>query len=124
MSKMSKEILSSMSGLKIGEDHLSANFCFKKNFVGFQGHFDQNPVLPGICKIQAILVMYKKRTGKELRLDEVISAKYTARVTCNESILIETFSKYDQTKKINVLAKISKGETKVAVLKLLSIDLG
>ncbi len=119
MSRINKEIFESMSELKIGEDRLSASFCFQKNFVGFQGHFENKPILPGVCKIQSIVMMYSKKYAKTFRLKEVVSAKYTAPVTYGEEMVIEAVEHEDDSKKLHIRASIHKGEEKVALLKLI-----
>ena len=69
MSQMRQEIIDCMSGLtECDEQIISAQFVFPKEFIGFRGHFDNNPILPGICKISAVVVMLEKYYNKAFRL--------------------------------------------------------
>ncbi|MDT8391703.1 MAG: hypothetical protein RRC34_14480 [Lentisphaeria bacterium] len=66
-----------MTNLKMKDGHLSASFSFPAEFIGFQGHFPDAPVLPGICMIQAFLVMHAAHRGRDFRLNTVLAAKFT-----------------------------------------------
>jgi 3-hydroxymyristoyl/3-hydroxydecanoyl-(acyl carrier protein) dehydratase len=57
MSKLTREICACMSHLNTDAESLTARFCFPEDFIGFKGHFPNHPVVPGVCKIQAILCM-------------------------------------------------------------------
>ncbi len=66
-----------------------ARFVFPTDFIGFQGHFPGNPVLPGICKIQAVMAMCRAVRNEPVILSEVITAKFIAPVTCNQALTVE-----------------------------------
>ncbi len=119
MSQMSQEIIDCMSGLtECDEQVLSAQFVFPKEFVGFRGHFDNNPILPGVCKIGAVVVMCEKHYNKAFRLKEVISAKYVASVTYSQKITVVCNLITNKNGSVNVQAVIENEEKKVAMLKL------
>ncbi len=88
MNRLQREIADCMRGLKTetgGE--FSARFVFPKQFAGFKGHFPGNPVLPGICQIQAVLVMLQALRRCRLRLGEVLTAKFLAPVICEQELV-------------------------------------
>ncbi|MCR4288698.1 MAG: hypothetical protein NUV86_00345 [Candidatus Scalindua sp.] len=119
MNQMSQEIIDCMSGLtERDEQVLSAQFVFPKEFVGFRGHFDNNPILPGICIIRAVIVMCEKHYNKAFRLKEVISAKYVAPVTCAQKITVVCNLTTNKSSSVNVQAVIEDEKKKVAMLKL------
>lgn len=64
MSRLRDEIKSSMSELRDNGKEITAHFCFSQEFIGFKGHFPGRPVLPGVCKIQAILCMLEEATQR------------------------------------------------------------
>lgn len=77
MNKLMQAIESCMSSFESREDRdLSAVFCFPSEFVGFQGHFPGNPVLPAVCILQAITVMAARQTARSVELKKVLSAKW------------------------------------------------
>ena len=119
MSQMNREILACMSGLTVsGENGLCAHFIFPEEFVGFQGHFENHPILPGICKILAVVAMCSKHYDKVFRLKNVVSAKYVAPVTYAQRITVDCDLMPRENGAINVHAVIKKEEKKVAMLKL------
>ncbi|MCD4781863.1 MAG: hypothetical protein K8S27_15155 [Candidatus Omnitrophica bacterium] len=97
---------------------LRAKFVFDENFVGFKGHFENNPVLPGVCKILASIEAIKRWKKKEdLNLIEIKSAKFFMPVTCNEELI---FNCLDNEAPVgySINVKIARGEEKVSELKL------
>ena len=49
---------------------LTARFVFPAEFTGFRGHFPEQPVLPAVCKIQAVVAMLE---AKSMTLDSLLS---------------------------------------------------
>jgi 3-hydroxyacyl-[acyl-carrier-protein] dehydratase len=89
VSRLVQEIEQCMSGLTGAEgDELTARFLFPAAFVGFQGHFPGRPILPAVCKIQAALAMLEASREREVRLREIVSAKFLSPVTCGEEVLV------------------------------------
>ena len=72
---------------RISEFKTCARFIFSKKFIGFKGHFPNKPILPGVCKIQAALLMLQERKHKNVRLTEIILAKFFAPVTFNQELV-------------------------------------
>lgn len=121
MSLIQRGILEAMSVPEPAEDNgLNAEFLFPKEFIGFQGHFENNPILPGICKIQAVIVMYEKfHNQKKFFLTEVMQAKYFLPVTCDQKITIQCHSKSNSEGRMTIKALIKRGEEKVSMLQLI-----
>ncbi len=118
MSKLRSEIKSSMSELRSSGRELTAHFCFAPKFIGFQGHFPGKPVLPGVCKIQAILCMLEAAARKTPQLKEIVSAKFFTPVTGNEEIVCTVRQESEGSEETRVLALVTKGKIKIAEIKL------
>ncbi len=118
MSKLSKEIKSCMSKFCAEGAVLSAHFCFAPEFSGFKGHFPGNPVLPGVCKIQAVLCMLEAGTQKVPKLKEIVSAKFFTPVTCNEELVFGVRRVQGDNADARVSALITRGDKKVAEIQL------
>jgi len=117
---MQREIIQAMSALKkTQDDGLSANFSFPREFIGFQGHFDNNPVLPGICKIQSVLAMFEEFHNRPFRLKEIRMAKYLSPVTCGQAIRIECSPTAGAEGVVTLKAAVNRGDVKVALLHLI-----
>ena len=97
----------------------TANFIFDKEFLGFQGHFENNPILPGVCKILSSIEVIKAWKKKdELELKEINVAKFFRPVTCNEELIFKCFEN-ENPENLSVKISILKGDEKVAELKLI-----
>jgi 3-hydroxyacyl-[acyl-carrier-protein] dehydratase len=119
MSKLKQEIKSSLQGIeKISDLKTSARFCFSKKFIGFKGHFPNNPILPGVCKIQAALLVLEERKHKSVRLSEIILAKFFSPVTFNQELLFSLEEKPKNDSESTVTVKVSLGDKKIAELQL------
>ena len=119
MSLIQQGILQAMFDLEaFGSDGVSAHFLFPKEFIGFQGHFHNNPVLPGICKIQAVVAMHEKFKQRTFRLAEVQQAKFFLPVSCQQKITIQCESKLNPEGHLSVRALVKRAEEKIAMLQL------
>ena len=77
MNTLRKQLGESLSLTRTAEDGgFSASLALPDSFVGFQGHFPGNPVVPGVCLVQAVLLAAERVLGKPVRLDEVKVAKF------------------------------------------------
>jgi len=97
---------------------LRARFQFPPEFIGFQGHFPQKKILPGVCQIQLVLSMLEKETLKQIALKEVVLAKYFSPVFPDEEIVCVIGDIGNGAGEHVLKAAISKGAAKVAELKL------
>lgn len=77
MNRIKKEIIDSMSVAPMDAGgSFRAEFSLPAGFIGFQGHFRNNPILPGVAVIGAVLAAGEKALGTPLRLAEVRTAKF------------------------------------------------
>jgi 3-hydroxyacyl-[acyl-carrier-protein] dehydratase len=106
-----------MIGFERAETGIVSRFVFPETFVGFQGHFPDKKVLPGVCQVQCALSTAERANQKKLRLKEIVLAKYFAPVGPGEEILC-TCSDIADTPEFTFKAAISKGTIKVSELKL------
>lgn len=119
MSKLREEIKSSMQAIEeISDLKTSARFIFGKKFIGFKGHFPNKPILPGVCKIQAALLVLEDRKHKNIRLAEIILAKFFAPVTFNQELIFSLEEHPKNSSESTVTVKVSCENKKVAQLQL------
>lgn len=69
-------------------ESVAGEFCFGENFAGFHGHFPGQPVLPGVCLVQASLVLAESLCNAKPVLQEVVSAKFFAVVRSDAPVQI------------------------------------
>jgi 3-hydroxyacyl-[acyl-carrier-protein] dehydratase len=100
------------------EGKITAKFVFRPDFTGFKGHFPGKPVLPGVCKIQAVIAMAEKWYKKNICLNEISMAKFYAPVLCDQEITI-SFEKPDEILKgARIKGSVAGGGRKIADLHL------
>ncbi|MEW6599913.1 MAG: hypothetical protein AB1499_02995 [Nitrospirota bacterium] len=97
---------------------LGAVFVFPENFIGFQGHFPGNKILPGICQIQSALCMLERSKGKRAVLREIVSAKFFSPVLPAEELTCRGGITAEADGSVILKASFSKNGGKVSEMKL------
>lgn len=116
---MKEAIEQCMAGFEAKESgELSAGFIFPEDFIGFQGHFPGNKILPGICQIQCALSMLEKWQGKKAVLKEIISAKFFLPVLPAEELICRAGNIADGNGAVILKASFSRDGKKVSEMKL------
>ena len=118
MSTIKSEIERSMTGLQKEGKRLMSCFAFPSGFIGFQGHFPQKKVLPGVCQIQCALTLLEQGSGKAVVLKEVVLAKYFSPVFPDEELTCVISDMGDACGEVVVKAAISRASEKIAEMKL------
>jgi len=113
MNLMCKQIKSAMRVEEVsGDGPVRGRFVFGPHFIGFQGHFPGRPVLPGVCMIQAALMLLKAVDNKPLRLRRVVSAKFFTPVTAGDELRFESVRGSVDAGSVKVT--VNRGEEKAA----------
>jgi 3-hydroxyacyl-[acyl-carrier-protein] dehydratase len=76
MTSLREEISACMTDIEKADGAVSAVLLFPAGFSGFAGHFPGNPILPGVCQVQAGLVLAMAVLDGDLRLREIANAKF------------------------------------------------
>lgn len=119
MSRIKREIVDCMYDFMVKKDGiLYARFVFQEDFVGFQGHFPLQKVLPGVCQILCIQVMLEEWEKRPVYLREVVSAKYVLPVLPGEELNFNCWNNKDSGDDSLWKATVKRGEQKVSEFKL------
>lgn len=119
MSIIKRDIERCMKGLsQVDENTLTASFIFPEDFVGFQGHFPSHKVLPGVCHIQCVTLMFERSKKRPVFLKEIIQAKYISPVLPSEELVCVCSNSGKEGEDIVLKATISRETRKVSELKL------
>ena len=102
-----------MTKFKAEPGKIAAAFNFPKKFLGFQGHFPEQPILPGICEIQAVCVMLESAHKHKINIQEIVTAKFFSPVSAQEKIEVTVEEEKDQVK-----ALIKAKDKKIAEIHL------
>ncbi len=78
----------------------------------FEGHFPNQPVVPGVCMMQIIKEILEQVIEKETNLVQAADMKFLAVINPIENNLIHASIKYatDETGAINIVASLFKDE--------------
>lgn len=115
MSRLAREIRQCMFDLTgDADDSLTARFVFPPEFTGFRGHFPERPVLPAVCKIQAVVAMLEAWNEKTVRLNEIVVAKFSAAATCGEELAFGCSLIMDDDQKAVVKATVARSGERIA----------
>ena len=118
MSAIKEEIERSLTGFAKEGRRLTSCFAFPSGFIGFQGHFPQKKVLPGVCQIQCALTLLEKGSGKAVVLKEVVLAKYFSPVFPEDEVTCVITDMGDTCGETVVKAAISRATDKISEMKL------
>lgn len=119
MKSIREEIAGHMFDLKQTErGGLTARFVFPEDFIGYQGHFPGNKILPGVCQIQCVITMLEKWGKKNIVLKEIVLAKFLSSVFPSEELTCTCNDIGGSSGGFTLKASCRKNDEKVAELKL------
>jgi 3-hydroxymyristoyl/3-hydroxydecanoyl-(acyl carrier protein) dehydratase len=118
VSTIKAEIERYLSGTVKEGTKLMSRFSFPPVFIGFQGHFPEKKILPGVCQIQCALSTLEKGTGKAVVLKEVVLVKYFSPVFPDEEVICVVNVMGEASGEAVVKAVISKKTDKISEMKL------
>ncbi len=89
-----------------------AELVINANHKIFEGHFPNQPVVPGVCMMQMIKEILEQVTGKETNLVQAADMKFLAVINPLENNLIHASIKLvtDESGAINIVASLFKDE--------------
>lgn len=124
MSIIGQEIREHMSAFVMSDNEtVSACFTFPASFTGFNGHFPDNPVVPGVCQLQCVVAIYEALLNATVTIEAIESVKFIAPISCNEELVFTCKGVTAKNESFLVTATGCKDLTKVSTLKLrLKVD--
>lgn len=117
--ELDAQIINCLQRVKKTENGISGRFEFPESFIGFAGHFPDNPVLPGICKIKAGLILLEQQYEATVEIKEIVRAKFFSPVSVNQPLDLACREVSAETEgRVVSINIIGKEEKKIAFLKL------
>jgi 3-hydroxyacyl-[acyl-carrier-protein] dehydratase len=94
------------------ETEIWAELRINANHKIFEGHFPNQPVVPGVCMMQMIKEILEQVIGKETNLVQAADMKFLAVINPIENNLVHASIKYttDESGAVNVVASLFKDE--------------
>ena len=110
---MKNELHHHLTNVSTDDNAATATLSLPADFAGFQGHFPENPVLPGVCLVQAGVILAETAAGKELRMTALKRAKFLSPVGVDDPVELSC-TLTDLKAKVS----ITRGEDRVAQFSL------
>ena len=121
---MSAELRSRVAGLRqTGEGEYSCTMDFDPAFRGFEGHFEGNPIVPGVCLIETARVTAETILGKSLETLIVTNCRFRRPVMASEQTAVKIKLQKVEDALWKVKADIRVGSDICAQLQLKAAEL-
>jgi 3-hydroxyacyl-[acyl-carrier-protein] dehydratase len=91
-------------------------FHYPASFVGFQGHFRDDPILPGVCLLQSLRLGLEKAWNTRLKITKILRAKFVAPVHPGDTIRFAVTETSRTQLSVSTKAKVTCGGQRVAEL--------
>lgn len=98
-----------------------AEFVFRKDFSGFDGHFPGNPIVPGIAQMYAVQITAGAAQGgdeRNMRLKEAVRCKFMRPVLPDEVVRVALSGEWEDCV-LRCKADITAGDEPCASMTLL-----
>ena len=119
MNILSQEIRSCMAfPAEKKEGGAIARFSFPEGFTGFKGHFPSGGIVPGVCKVQALVMLAEFLNDKNFELEEIKEAKFFLPVSPNEELIFDYSENIISEREAIIKASVSCEGRKVAKMEL------
>lgn len=99
---------------RTGPETVVRRYRFAPGFIGFSGHFPDNPILPAIVQVCAVVSLAEEEGGKALRLSAVRSAKFLSPIRPDEEVSIRCRRRVDSGEDICDATLSVAGKTSAA----------
>ncbi|BCS88445.1 3-hydroxyacyl-ACP dehydratase FabZ family protein [Pseudodesulfovibrio sediminis] len=115
MSALEDTIRKAGKPVLIGEDGFTKDFTFDKDFIGFDGHFPGNPILPAVVQLMAGSMAATEAidatTGKQVTPVGAGRAKFLKQIAPGDLLKVTGKLKSKKDETIAVISILVSGET-------------
>lgn len=81
------ELRSRLTALRRGDDgEYIGEIVFDAGFRGFEGHFDGNPIVPGVCLIELARVHAESILGKSLEVSAIRNCRFRRPILAGDAV--------------------------------------
>ncbi|MEI7946737.1 MAG: hypothetical protein WCJ02_08570 [bacterium] len=78
-----------VTGFKYDDKHGEASVIFSSDDPLFRGHFNYQPILPGVALVDTVVQMVSLARGKTLRLKSISNVKFFQVVQPEQAIILK-----------------------------------
>lgn len=88
MNRLEEAIREAAQPVQIDKTGFAQAFTFAPDFIGFDGHFPGNPILPGVVQLMAGGIATQEAYGESLTLKGISRTKFTRQVSPGETLIV------------------------------------
>lgn len=123
MSTLYTEIRAAGSPIEIEDGTFIKTFVFEENFIGFDGHFPGNPILPAMVQLMLGEVAAAEAADKPLKTSDAARAKFVKQVAPGDTILVTgKLTPKDDIYKANVTLTVDDETASTYILTLATTE--
>ena len=105
---------------QVNESDIIAQVCVERDHLIFQGHFPEQPVLPGVCMMQLVKEMVEKAVSKNIVLTTVSNCKFLNMLDPSINNMVDVFLSFKQDESLlHVTALLKSNE--MVLMKMQSV---
>jgi len=99
--------------IRSNDSRINASIRLNPDHEVYEGHFPEQPVVPGVIQLQIVKEILEETLGKQLFMNKVSSAKYLKIITPENSKELQITIQYKKTdeNEYKVNALIGSGKT-------------
>ena len=91
MDKLIDAIVKSELGTAKQDDpaEITGRFCFKREFIGFSGHFPGYPLLPAVIQLLIAQLLVERQRGCGIKVTSIEKAKFLSEIKPDDRITVK-----------------------------------
>ena len=96
--------------VQTAENEYSCTVDFDPGFTGFEGHFEGNPIMPGVCLIELARVHAEQALNRSLRTMEISQCRFRSPVLGGMSVNCKLLVRPLDDRHVRIQSEIRAGE--------------
>ena len=110
--------------VQTAENEHTCTVDFDPEFTGFEGHFEGNPIMPGVCLIELARVHAEQALNKNLRTVEISQCKFRSPVLGGMSVNCKLLVRPLDDRHVRIQSEIRTGENPACQVRMKAEILG
>lgn len=110
--------------VQTAENEYSCTVDFDPGFTGFEGHFEGNPIMPGVCLVELARVHAEQALNKNLRTVEISQCRFRSPVLGGMSVNCKLLVRPLDDRHVRIQSEIRTGENPACQVRMKAEILG
>ena len=110
--------------VQTAENEHTCTVDFDPGFTGFEGHFEGNPIMPGVCLVELARVHAEQALNKNLRTVEISQCRFRSPVLGGMSVNCKLLVRPLDDRHVRIQSEIRTGENPACQVRMKAEILG